>query len=71
MFAAEGNCCDNVFSIAWCNHADRDLTVIGTVCCVESAAAGIEADFTTQVATESGFESNGVDRLGAGCEGSG
>ena len=56
MFAAEGDGGENIFFIARNDDADRHLAVIGAVGRVESAAAGVEADFSAQMAEERGLE---------------
>jgi hypothetical protein len=66
MVAAESNCGENVFLIARNDDADRDLSVIGAVGCVESAAARIEANFSAKVAAESGFKRGSVELRGMG-----
>jgi hypothetical protein len=64
MVAAESNGGENVFFIARNYDADRNLTVIGAVGCVESAAARVEADFSAKVAAERGLESRNVELRG-------
>jgi hypothetical protein len=64
MVAAEGNGGENVFFIARNYDADRNLTVIGPVGCVESAAARVEADFSAKVAAERSLESRSVELRG-------
>jgi hypothetical protein len=66
MVAAEGNCGENIFLIARNYDADRNLTVIGAVGCIESAAARVEADLSAKVAAERGFKSRGVELRGLG-----
>ena len=64
MIAAEGNGGENVFFIARNDDANRNLTVIGAVGCIERAAARIEENFSAKVAAESGFKSRGVELRG-------
>ena len=64
MVAAEGNGGENVFFVARNYDANRDLTVIGAVGCVESAAARVEADLSTKVAAERGLQSRSVELRG-------
>jgi hypothetical protein len=66
VVAAKGNRGENVFFVARNDHADRYLAVIGTVSCVESAAARVETDLSAKVAAESGFERGSVELRGAG-----
>jgi hypothetical protein len=55
-FTRQRNCGDDIIYVAWEDNTDRDLAIVGTVGGVQSAAAGIEADFTAKVAAQSGFE---------------
>ena len=66
MVAAEGNRGENVFLIAGNYDANRYLAVIGAVGCIESAAARVEPDFSSKVATEGGFKRGGVELRGLG-----
>jgi hypothetical protein len=66
VVAAEGNRRENIFFVARDYDTDWDLTVIGTVGRVESAAAGIEANFSAKVAAENGFKRRGVKLRGLG-----
>ena len=66
MVAAEGDGGEDVFFVARDDYADRDLAVVGAVGRVESAGAGVEADFSAEMAVESGFEGRGVDVSGRG-----
>jgi hypothetical protein len=66
VVAAEGNGGENIFFIAGNYDADRDLTVIGAVGCIEGATARVEADFSSKVAAESGFKRGGVELGGLG-----
>jgi len=66
MVAAEGNCRENIFFVAWNYDADRNLAVIGAVGSVEGAAARIEANLSTKVAAESGLKRGGVELHGTG-----
>jgi len=60
MFAANGNGGDYVVVVAWNYDADGNLTIIGTVGGVESAAAIVEADLAAKMAAEIGFKCGGV-----------
>jgi hypothetical protein len=71
MIAAQGNGGEDIFRVAGCDDSDRDLAIVRAVNGVEGAAAGIEADFSAKVAAEGGFERCGVNRFGAGGQGSG
>jgi len=51
MIAAKCNSSDHVFFIAREDDTDRDLTVLGAVSLVESAAARVEADIAAEVET--------------------
>jgi hypothetical protein len=66
MVAAEGNRGENIFFIAGNYDSDRNLTVVGAVGCIESAAARIEADLSAKVAAERGFKRGGVEMGGLG-----
>ena len=66
MVAAEGNGGKNVFFIARNYDSDRNLTVIGAVGCVESAAARVETDLSAKVAAERGLKRGGVELRGMG-----
>ena len=66
MFAAERNRGENVFFVAGNYDANRDLTVIGAVSCIEGAAARVEADLSTKVAAERGLQSRSVELRGLG-----
>ena len=56
----------DVFFVARNDDADRNLAVIGAVGRVESAAAGVEANFSAKMAVESGFKRGGVELRGLG-----
>ena len=64
MVAAEGNGGEDIFFVARNDDADWDLAVIGAVGSVESAATGVEADFSAEMAAESGFKRGGVELRG-------
>lgn len=64
MVVAEGNGGEHVFFVAGNYDANRYLAVIGTVGCVESAAARVETDFSAKVAAEGGFKRAGVELRG-------
>jgi hypothetical protein len=66
VVAAESNGGEDVLFIARNYDADRNLTVIGAVGGVESAAARVEADLSSKVAAESGFERGSVELRGLG-----
>ena len=66
MVAAEGNRGENVFFVARNYDANRDLTVIGAVSCIERAAARVEADLSTKVAAERGLKRGSVELRGLG-----
>jgi hypothetical protein len=66
VVAAQSNGRKNVFFVAGNYDADRDLTIIGAVGGVDSAAAGVEANFSAEVAAESGFKRGGVELRGMG-----
>jgi hypothetical protein len=63
---------NHIFGIARYHQADRNLAVIGTVRCVESAAAAIETDFPAHGALQFSFkigcQREGIDGLGVGTE---
>ena len=61
MIAAEGDGSEHVFFVARDDYADWDLAVIGAVGRVERAGAGVEADFSAEMAVEGGFECEGID----------
>jgi hypothetical protein len=64
VVAAESNGGENIFFIARNYDTNRNLAVIGAVSCIESAAAGVEADFSAKVTAERGFKSRGVELRG-------
>jgi hypothetical protein len=64
MFAAQCYSGENVFSIAGSDYADRNLAIVGAIGGVQSAAAGVEADFTSEMAAKGGFEGESVDLHG-------
>jgi hypothetical protein len=66
VVAAEGNRGEHIFFVPRDYDTDRNLAVIRTVGCVESATAGIEANFAAKMAAESGFERSGVELRGLG-----
>jgi hypothetical protein len=66
MVAAEGDGREHVLFVAWNDYADRDLAVVGAVGRVEGAGAGVETDFSAEMAVEGGFEGGGVEVGGRG-----
>ena len=50
-----------VFFVARDYDSDRDLAVVGAIGGIESAAAGVEANFSAKVTAESGFERGGIN----------
>ena len=66
MVAAEGDGGEHVFFVARNDYADRDLAIVGAVGRVERASAGVEADLSSEMAVEGGFEGRGVDVGGRG-----
>src|ERR1700687_3088908 len=66
VVAAEPNGGENIFFVARDYDADGDLAVVGTVGCVESAAARVEADLSAKMAAERGFKRRGVKLLSRG-----
>jgi len=71
MFAAEGDRGENVFGIARDDDSDGNLTVVRTVGRIQGAGSGVESDFSSQMAAESGFEGGSVNRLRAGSQSAG
>src|SRR5882672_4669944 len=69
MFAAQGDRSNNVLSIAWDDYSDRNLAIVRTVGRIERAAGGVKTNFSTQMASQSGFKSRGVNGLRAGSQG--
>ena len=64
MFAAKGDGSDDVFFVARDDDADRNLAIVRAIGGVESAAAGVEADFSAKMAAEGGFEDSGIELSG-------
>jgi hypothetical protein len=64
MVAAKGDGGEDVFFVARDDYADRDLAIVGAVGRVESAGAGVEADFSAEMAVEGAFEGGGVEVSG-------
>jgi len=58
-FAAEGDCGEDVVGVVRENYADGDLTVVGAIGGVKGAGAVVEADFATNLFTQSLGESRG------------
>lgn len=54
--AADCDRCYHILDIAWDHNADCNLTVIGSVCAVQSARRGIETDFAAESSCEARFE---------------
>jgi hypothetical protein len=52
VVAAQGNGGENVFFVARNYNADRHLAIVGAIGCVEGAAARVEANLSTKVASE-------------------
>ncbi len=52
MFTAQRNCGNDVFHIARDDYANGDLAVVRGVHGVECAAAGVETDFSAEVAAQ-------------------
>jgi hypothetical protein len=52
MLAAHVDRCHHIVRVAWHDDADRDLAIVGGVGRVERAAAGIEADFAADRASQ-------------------
>ena len=66
MVATESNRGENIFFVARNYYADRDLAIVGAIGCIDGATAGVEANFSAKVATESGFKRGGVELRGMG-----
>ncbi len=66
MVAAEGDGGEDVFFVARNDYADRNLAVVGAVGRVKGAGAGVEADFSAEMAVKGGFEGRGVEVGGRG-----
>jgi len=66
MFATESDRGENIFGVARDDYSDGNLTVVRTVGRVEGAGSGVESDLSSQMAAESGFEGERVNRLRAG-----
>src|SRR6266496_352474 len=58
-FAADGDCGEDVVGVVRENYADGDLTVVGAIGGVKGAGAVVEADFATNLFTQSLGESRG------------
>jgi hypothetical protein len=71
MFATQFDRGQNVFRVARSDYSYGNLAVVRTVGGVEGSAACVKANFSAEVAAEDGFESYGVNGLGAGGEGAG
>jgi hypothetical protein len=56
VLAGDGDGGDDIIGISGNNHTDWNLPVIGSVGCIESTAAIIEADLAADLAAQSGFE---------------
>src|SRR5271167_1140231 len=52
---------NDVIVVAGKYDPDRNLPVVGTIGCIESAATVIKADFTTHMAPEGVFQCRAVD----------
>jgi len=63
MIPADRNCGENVFLVARNHDADRNLAIIGAVGGIEGATARVEANLSTQVATERSFKRGNVKRV--------
>jgi hypothetical protein len=60
ILAAKGDGGKYILFIARDDDTDGNLAVVRTVGGVEGAAAGVEADFSAEMATEGGFERCGI-----------
>jgi hypothetical protein len=66
VVAAQSNSSEHVFFVARNYYADWDLAIIGTVGRIDSAAARVEANFSAEMAAESGFKRGRIDLRGVG-----
>jgi hypothetical protein len=60
VVTAQGNGGQNIFFVAGNYDADRDLPVIGTIGGINGATARVKANFSAQVAAESGLKRGNV-----------
>ncbi len=66
VFATDRHGREHILLVTRNNHADRDLAVVGTIGGIKSAAAGVEANFSAQMAAERIRECGGVELPGLG-----
>ena len=61
IFTAERDGGEDIISVARKNYADRNLTIVGAIGCVERAAGGVETDIASKLVAQL-FGENGSIR---------